>query len=446
MLSGDVAIHACANSYEGQTLAVEEEDYLPSGAVTITLRLGGYLAGRVVFEDGESAGAGIRVLALSGKKREIAFPRESYSLGGDPTVLETCTLVDGSFSIESVSEDIEYTIVAGGIGVCSIEPIRGVSPSKLDLEVTVAPLYAFAVRVVEEGGRPLQVSAFLPRVSWVSVSDESSIEELSRSDMRIALAGVDAADIPDSGGLMVSRFFLSRGMARPEKLGPVELFVDVPGYQSTMTEVWARRVLERITYGEIELERYVDGFGTVLISLLGHQESSSSLRGRSSRRPIGLLDFHDTQNPGVSSFQVTLREDAGDQIELEGFPFGVYWAYFQAFGCSYRYPSEGELRVVVGPSIEKIDLDLTWYSSLEWMGDDQEQVGAADGSPIRLTLIANGGSGIVGTFSGPPYRLSYLAPGDYDVSIDRWELDHWSSVGRFPRVRLTSGEASEVGF
>jgi hypothetical protein len=396
--------------------------------------------GRVVTEDGSSAGAGIEVLAW----REAEYPTAQLALRADAGDLRSVTAVtdeQGAFVLRGVDPDRLYSAVAAGNGFVSPSRVSWGRSASRDVSIVVHRAYAAWIRLRETEARALRTSPLLygRRYGGPRSGDPDVGRLFGIGPETLSLLGALAGE----HSTLTDRLYVFTSPGDLPFLGPFELALDYPGYEKTVArfevpaldgEVPAEVTVELTptasAWGSLEV-RFVWGLGDHAVV--------------DEAEPLGVLRLFDEDGRPC---EYAVHDAFPSTVTVEGLPTG-------SWGWEFRLLSGGDTApavsgwsgaVAVGEEGARIEVDLSHLGAVRLRLlhlDGSEYTGAAW---IRLertgerTLPAR----ILRT---APHLLSGLGAGTWEVWVDQPRfLDRSAAVARAARatVSVEPGEVVEA--
>lgn len=319
---------------------------------------------------------------------------------------------DGTFVIEGLSEDREYTLEAGGRGLLTPVARRNTSTRSENIELALATAYVVQVRLVDEDQEPIRISNSVYSASLNRFQDMSGeLERVHGPTHSSLLAGVPSA--PTQRFLIDAVF---AGRTRVAELGPVRCDFEYPGYAPRRDVAVTAFRIEAREQTQITLAREVRGFGELYLKLEGAPDSWTPLDAQHMRLLAKLKNEHLALSLRIAG------EHKDGVFHFQDVPFGTYDLTMSGLPGVMK-GAEWTPSVVVGSEPARVTLDMTHLAGVEielWRLSGQPHGGYARVSLIRTDLtLANGASPtVIHDFLAPPYVAFPLLEGSYRVLID----------------------------
>ncbi|MEW5749021.1 MAG: carboxypeptidase-like regulatory domain-containing protein [Candidatus Thermoplasmatota archaeon] len=374
------------------------------------------IAGRIIFEDGSSAGGGFRVVAWP---QQEMFPVSDSAHGDQPAdgSAEAVSDESGQFLIGGLDPAMRYRVTAGKPGYLAREPTLScaVAPGWRSLVIRVDRLYGALVRLGHRGGGVLRTSPDLfgvPGPTWDVPDDLRGLVWLP--DPAVALAGVSS---PAAYRWAIGEhLFLCRGNGDEDRGRAVIFRVHVPGYASFEGAFDLLSVDTGLAEHLVELEPEASGWGDLLLAFNGREDRTWGAVHR--EKPLAKVVV-EAESGERYSFAVHAYEPSGQA--LVGIPQGRYTLWLRNNDhCFHWPPEEGWMEYVqIGPEpfVHVIDCSM--------LGDIQIRAVASDGTPylgraaITYTPVRGEerGNEVATRFSRAPYVLEGLTPCSYELAF-----------------------------
>jgi hypothetical protein len=377
--------------------------------------------GGIVLDDSTSLPApkGTRVVAWPAELRLAPVLGGHGALAGDPRTLSASTDEHGVFTIRGVPLDAtRYCFVAGGPGLAMRRSTCVEMSDGVVVELHASKLYGVVTRLVDERGGALVIDAAMlsshaSRVSYREMAGfKGGVEPLDQPNYALELAGVPTD--PEYDAVDEEQLLFTTREQVPE-LGPIQIHVDIAGYDPLDRAVWAKPVIDDIEVTTITLRR--------------------------TRVPVGAVHvfFANAPQPMVEGTQrggagkIVLQSDAGPRLEyalrglasgnqlLTQIPSGRYAIHLETYGALFRYPD-----YPLSASYVEVEEEgtATWVADLGACGSLElslrTQSGGEHLGAVAFVLLAGDASlgatssGMPVFFESAPYVLP-LVSGAHDV-------------------------------
>ena len=407
----------------------------------VELRLGESesLAGRVLFESGAPAPAGMTVLAVPTRLARWAMGLGLEQLADNPEFGRTQSSADGAFRIEGLNRGERYALHCGGRGCVAIDGQLSVEPGDERIELRVARCYGVLLEFVDVSG----ASACVPEVFGTRGSFDMSIHDANAEfvlnlppSARLALGPIDSISPAPT-----SQLILLRSARDLSELGPIEYRCWLPGYSAVLAECFALPVDNGVARHEQPIVRDAADFGA--FQLLAEPAGALLQRSAGRHGPIATLELTPAGRSGTSVR--VLRADRADPWRFECVPFGSHEVVF----VSQPETEHSRLSlgaITIGPQSAQLPLPTRRLGALTLhvqLDDGREYAGelvaglgslSAPGTPANTPIV-----GATTVFRHAPYEFALLPPGEYRVWISE------PGLGSAPAdVRVAPGESTQV--
>ncbi len=400
------------------------------------------IRGVLLLEGGQPAGEGLHAIALRGGQRDrwketMAGPAEGAWRG-----LSAISDAQGRFEIPVEDADRTYSVTAGGRGLMPKDEIRQVHPDDTDVEIVLHPVFAAVIRLVnEDGEQALRVSDRLWRPGGVSVrckNLEYKRKALIPNSIEAQLAGVDTSLFDVAGGWL-SHATVCTVDREVDVVGPFEMTIDLPGYESTTFEYLAFPLSQGLHQVSIPLRPIAEGWGALQVKF-----SSAPAGGFLATSPILPVGFLRLVGGGGRKLEFAVENFAAPDLEFAEIPWGRYEASIVSPNGLGRLLIGGmpSVSIEIGADPELLHVDPSNLGAIEvrFSGD----AGANFGEKFQAMIsMSQGGAGTVVGFRDPPYLIQGLEPGSYQINLYkpfRWRPERTEDA----EIVVTAGQVARL--
>ena len=326
---------------------------------------------------------------------------------------ETVSGPGGSFVLDGLAAQADYDVIGYGQGLIS----RSVRASAgEDVVVSMLEIYGTVLRIRDDHGDELQQD---PRLLGPgSVDEPLGAFYLNPERQDLALSSIPSDVL---GPIDLRHWLVLYAVgARADSIGPVNVVVGAPGYESQTALVPLPPVAGGLPVSEFALKRWADGFGTVEVEIV--DPSAAPLVTGSGRAWVRLLPA-EVSKASPSGFRFSVDHWGDGPVVIHGVPFGRYVSHVESLdGASWRAavaesPSGSRQEVEVGEETVRLKLDASDLAGMEAIvldaqGNPWDRVLTLalsyDGAPYPLRL----------TFTRAPYQVSFLPAGHCRVEVE----------------------------
>ncbi len=405
------ALEAQAPGYLRTVLDLNGIEALP---IHVTLVETATIMGAVESGSGARVPAGLRVAAWKTGSQPIDWDLDSRdeTLGSYST---SATQSDGTFKIEGLNPGLRYDLSAAGKGFVCVKRAESVKPGQAEASIKVQILYGVFVRIREPNDAPLRtnVMAFGRAISW-SLAPELSglVKDFPRETIESGLAGLGAGTaMPEDRDNMLLLF--ASDLAQTQ-VGPVALEIDLPGYVPEKTDAWANRLDGELSFKDVHLSPIAGAWGDIIISI-ADQGSFPRPEWTGASFPEGILRLRPSEGAEI---QVRIAKVPRDAWTLTGIPAGHYEARLELIHnrLSRTWNADSWQAIDVGPMPAALAVDAADRGAVDIEVLDGENKAHTGQCTILLRGKDKRGDAVV-PFERPPYRLSWMNPGEYEVRL-----------------------------
>jgi hypothetical protein len=345
----------------------------------------------------------------------------------------------GRFSLDSLSEQLDYTVIAGaeGYGMQSGEP--GLLPGvDTDVSLEVSPLFGLVLHLVGPDGLSLFPAGFLPPSKLPVDVQVEGAQYLTQPNYTLELAGLEdpapylAADVAQ---------YLFLASEDHEAVGPLTLRAEYPGWRPVVAELWALPVAEGLETVVLELSPWSAARGslTVIYKGIDNGTARKSFRSEGVGRIVLISDEGKRLEYRVSDL-------SAKRTLLQGLPYGEYRIRFLGNAPSVVYPPTDSPHeyVSIGEQPAEWNADLGAYGNIELV--IVRDMGAQYGGPLSFYLLDGkvSGSGqrargVPVVFDRPPYCIQAVSPG-FKTLIWTYPKLRPNETGLYAIVEAVAGE------
>ena len=383
----------------------------------IHLRRGGVIHGRVqdLYGNPVTEDAWVLVWPVGYRPGSTQLVSALADPPAGPTSGLDVSAVDptGRFRIAGLDPGGGYTLVAGGGGRATREPLRGLRPDGEPLLVTLASVSLARLDLRDVNGGPLRTSPDLwglPEVSWTWRRGTEDL--LGSADVRSVLAGlgteVYAGDEPHLWSLAFVTSF-------PEGVvGPIQFRATVPGYSAAEREIFATPMARGGNHVAVLLESRAVEWGALTVELTGAPQPGP----RSGRvTPWAARLLLTSMSDGSRSF-LPIHDLGARTLRFEGIPCDDYELQLETASGFFAHPGpDGEpVRVSIRGPAAAVEIDLSELGSVALRVADESGSEYGGEVVVALTSEADGSSCFL-QLAGPPYVVQALPEGSYRVAL-----------------------------
>jgi hypothetical protein len=307
----------------------------------IVLEPGAAISGSVLrAETQASLGAGIAVYAWP--SREGIIDPRAVVLAGKGSRAVSCTRTDsaGEFTLTGLVPGTAYAVIAAGKGVFSGWQANDVPTETVGLKLLCRQLYAIQFELQSPSGRlnmPNEWSTRWGGDRFISMLPDPGVDAIAVDDCLAKLAGVSLSPLIDDTNVI-----LLQSETWVERIGPLVLSVDLPGYKPAKFDLFAAPLAESIEPEGLFLEPESEAFGSIDLGALD--------------LPPGLIDA----DPDLFAGVFTLERQSGKSVEialnfgdlqrgvqLDGIPCDEYRVTFRGNKGYLTLPNAGAPALVI---------------------------------------------------------------------------------------------------
>lgn len=389
-----------------------------SGDQTISLSPALHICGRVVTKMREPVSTQPSVLAFPEShpptKQELFQALHSKAV---PTAgyYRTTADADGFFDLGSVAPDRRYTLMGGGNGWVTVDPMNNVDAGSTGIELISDPLFGIDLELREEGGGPVRTNAGLweapgPRWFW----DSSLARGLGTDSLQAVLAGLDPIQTMRNPSTRMVLLFVALSGSR---VGPISFEGTLLGYAPCRSELWADPVTHSIPHQTLEMSARASGWGNLLVEFSGlrtlpvaHEDTRV--------QEIGFLLLQATESS--RTFQFKLHDLTNRLLRIEGVPLGAYAVGLHTSGGYLNFaPREGRTPITILDRDTTVHFDLADACEVEIRircKDGKEYSGAVAVEVSRELQDGQTHSSFV-NFTSSPFVIRGLLPASYGFTV-----------------------------
>lgn len=391
----------------------------------IVMSLGGSISGTVHPPEGGLL-EDCWVVAFQ-SSRELKAADAPMIMGGDPRFHVANVESSGSFKIEGLDPQLEYSVLAAGAGYTTRKRVPPIQPSQVDIDLFVLPIFGVLVELVEADGTPITKDLELNSYPAGNFSTrEKSVSYLPPESLAAYLAGVRIEKLDLGGGSR--EVFLFTAEDERDEVGPVVHLIRVPGYEALRAEVTVPRLTGSISLQTLQLVSNTATRGRLQIKFDGF-----SVEGEGdyphSLLPVGTVYL---RRDNEEVYQVNVGHFSNEVKAIEGLPAGLYEAWFTTSNRYFRYPrlTEETITLEVGLTPERLIIPIHELGTIEVVFHSGEGDLGVDAAGSMSCLVRplewlgdNNSGGQMGfvpmIFESPPYLVEGLPPGRYLVKLLR---------------------------
>lgn len=323
----------------------------------LILKRGSAIEGRVFEADGITPAAGVDVMALvqSNGHARIRWQDVSRCQRSDPRACTAKSDANGNFRIDRLHADWTYKVVAAGYGRVALAPVEGVAPGGPPISLTLVEVYAAWLQLTDAD------SGVVLRGGSLRALQDADCEILDDDAVRLPLELGRWAGLPDECPAEfdpVSPVLVFRSTQAKPRIGPIQYFVDVPGYPAAwIKDLWATPIREKqVADRRVVTRDGSGGTGTLRIRL----ENWSARRTFPPDASIGRLVLHaERRDERSRDYAVDIAASSSGTIELVAVPCATYRAVFRArYGFHTQPSNDGEMIVEVCGARGEVHLDV----------------------------------------------------------------------------------------
>jgi hypothetical protein len=455
-----VAVIARARGHQRRAVVLERSGPDAAAApVVVALEAAASIFGRVRLGSGGVPPVPVRVMVSS--PLDLPPPRWSArqcaeaALTDDLRIHTATTDAAGDFRIDGLPRGLWFRLLAAGPGLA---PARRNGVDLIEaqaggdaVEIVMAPLYVFDVRICRRDGSPLPPWRLLR--SWPPFITYTGPHPFATSWVEGA-PGLSWTGMPDGDPWDPFHLTVAKAIdGDADRVGPYRLSVRVPGYADTTAEVWAVRAAPGQNVAqEIRLGPPLTEFGTVRVRIddggSGFVAALTESAETDCSWEVPLVSLkpdpsRGTVARGVGKLEVPMRLCTGGAAEIPGVPVGDYVAQADIpFGArsliERRFSVRVDARETHDVTVEvgdwsalRLDVDVAGPANTPYRGFVEVTFQPASKSYVHSWR-----------FLRPPYLVVGAAPGTYDVSLSYpgFTAERFTVVleqGKVTRVRRT---------
>ena len=423
------------------TLDLEVADSTPRHLDAVLVSEG-TIRGRVLTASGLPPPVPITVIA---KRGGVPLDQHDWVRGyfaADPSVARATTDERGEFRIVGLARNAKYALFAGGPSWLMEQPKLDIACDVEPVALIVEHVLAVTFIVRDKGtGQPLLMSP----ESWKATRLTRGIESSAQRTLPFAgtvsafLAGVPFA-AERAPRNRVTHIVV--GDDDSKTAGPIVVRITVPG----TSEVEARAVATSIEHGIPEVDVWVPYSdvkrGSLRVVFIGEPTGG----WRAAQHAVSPLQLRMESGDG-KGLVYSMAEPTTTDLVLRDIPVGDYTAWFVAHGAGFRFPAiaESTLPVTIREEVEaQLAIDLTGTGSIDF--DVVDEQGRPFEGLLRYVLrrLEPTPHEAIGGIRAPPYSMSCLAPGMYEVESVLLTPSA-SSERNSNRFEVRIGETTKVG-
>ncbi|MEW6071592.1 MAG: hypothetical protein AB1726_03220 [Planctomycetota bacterium] len=454
-MKGELVLPLGSLPEDAGTLIATADGYLPGQAdwagsregyaerVRIELSRGCSLGGTVRLPDGASPVADALVLAAEETFRLTAPDVERAIAGeGEHERIQVVRCdAGGAFVMNGLRPHARYRLIAGGSGCLSTEWI--LATCGMECEIVARPLYGMGLTILRADGTAIPGDGRLyPDIKPNSWHCEDDRAESALVRPWLVLLGLSGDEFDRYQVGLAHRLFLYASDEPLERLGPVDLWINIPGFQTATVSFDVYPLDQELRTMTVRLEQTAAGFGTLEVTILGSCLTKGVLttKGRPDLSvqlfPLGEVYW---QTYNVHAFIIPDAVDG--TYSISGVPYGEYGV---VLGGVNKFFSQGEpdayqvtCSVSEDPARVSFDLSELGCARVVLVGPAGEEVSGPTAfrvHPFRGSTPARNGAYYA--FSGPPQVLTALPPGRYQAKL---QTPYPAGIESFA---LSSGEFS----
>jgi hypothetical protein len=363
--------------------------------------------------------AGVRVLAIPAAERATSSA-VLRALSGDSAVPLVKSGQDGRFIMKGLESGQSYTIMAGGNGFGSKAPTYQVPAVTRttggDIELAVLPVYAAVVTCVDEAGEPLRYAPELlchpPACTAVAPGTETSAAP-AHGPMP-ALFGIPEQFLDLQ--TVNPRLILYRSKQDSDSIGPVRVYLGLPGYEPLDAEFTIPRLRTELTLITVRVARLATDFSNVTIDISGLPKSGVAWDVRKSQGcAAGALEFRNSDGKG---FDIPVWSADESTVRVKGIPYGNYNI---CFSSAYGYHRGQSIHVRLEHPEENFSISCLPEDSADMGGlliEVKDSKGADYQGPVAVQLRKGreNRTGLV-HFDHGPYVFDFLPAQPIEVTV-----------------------------
>ncbi|NUP95008.1 MAG: hypothetical protein HUU28_02480 [Planctomycetaceae bacterium] len=382
-----------------------------SWPVEIRLEAGATLCGRVMRADGAPDVPKVRVVALGLTQPdppELVFRKLARR---DPSLRSASVEANGRFCIAGLRPNEAVLLSVGGEGFLQQAAWIPANGGGRELELRVAQLYGARLALTGPEGRDLPAGEFGEfDLRWWS---GGAAGEMTAAGLPVLLAtgNVELA-APQAG----SKLALVAAAIEAQSVESLAYEVKAPGYAPSRGSFALPRLLGSPSVVAVPMQRTAAGFASLAIRLRHAASIEAPMEFPHAQLHLQAADGT------THKFALAPTEDGVSQ--LDGVPVGRYRARVLVFPTRTWHPADPQQAPDVDVQASGNEFELT----LAPVGEVRLKFDGLDGTVfdgrVRYALgrlsgrNASSYDSLVTTSMVPPYRISGLEPGRYQVSIE----------------------------
>jgi hypothetical protein len=364
------------------------------------------ISGTVTLADGTPPRAPIRVLA---SQEEVTLNCDDLA---HPESAATFRFADtdllGAFTIDGLDPGRAYFLSGAGQGYLVEPPAGSTSPGAGQVALEALPLFGLKVVAVDSEGQALRTAPGLSVNGGLMVGcSDPEASDAFRFLNHVFLAGIEGVECAGAEGPESLQLIYTR-KSEKERVGPIMITLDQPGYQRQTRMLWAPRIGQSISTEVLRLQPIPTSWGSLRVEF-----SPAGFR-LATKATLELKDV----NGGPALF-LDIPEIGASPYEVAGIPCADYACELKALDGLIRRPIRGaepELRIRVLPNqTASLVVNLGELRILDLAFRDE--FGLAYRGSMTVRLISQVTSRVQHlSFAGPPYLVPGLATGIYQIS------------------------------
>lgn len=427
-------------SADGFAIARQDLPAVVPEHIEVLLEEEAVIRGRVTGPGSAAPPAGTRVFAWS----SASYPptgRFALFLRGAPGTLHATVDAGGSFELRGVSPSRSYTLAAGAPGWCSVEPARRVLPGGEPVHLGLWRVYGCVLRAQSDRGTP---------PSHLGSIDTTYPERRAWRVLQVPSLELCLAGIPDVPGVRDQGFYdwrthlvvLAAERDLPT-LGGIGIRYDIPGFQETSVDLALPALEGSFPEKLVRLAPDTNALGSLRLRLTGIPAVEGYTVNYGT--PPAHLELVGQDQP-PRTFRVAIDPISARSVEVAGIPAGTYRVrLLPVGGGAYPNRTGQTVRIHAGPDHPELVLDLSTHGTLLLV--DEHLDTTARRTALHVVARRSGGRlDAEFTISMPPYVLSGLMEGTYDLTISCRDADGEVRRTTLSAVRVRGSEVTEAMF